>query len=374
MDINAFIEEVGIQLVTGVPDSLLSGFLYSLDSNSTEISHQVAPNEGIAVALASGHYLGSGRPALVYMQNSGLPNALNPLTSLAHKDVYGIPMLLVIGWRGAYDSNGVQVKDEPQHLIQGSVTQTQLSSLGIPFEIGSADPSTLYEQFKKLYSKSINDRTPTAILIPAGIFDKKIIYSETNQSLPSSLEVMEEVLKMIPKESILIGSTGMIGRELLQISESQENFNHKIFMNVGAMGHASTIAKGIAQNNPDKDVICFDGDGALAMHFGSMALLRSLPNFKHILINNNCHDSVGRQASSFTNFDLSTILTEFTQNQFWSFSNLKIENIREIQKILNSKSNSLIEFLCKPRETHDLPRPKVISRDTTDRFVSQVRK
>ncbi len=355
-----------------MPDSLLAALLDSLENSVHKPKIQVAPNEGIAIALAAGHYLGSGKSAMVYMQNSGLPNALNPLASLAHREIYGIPIFMVIGWRGAIDEDGNQKPDEPQHMIQGAVTREQLRSLQIPFEIGSSDYSVLAKQFQKMYDQGMRDRTPTAVLIPPGIFDTKTRYVPKNTEILSSYEVIKETLDLLPKRAIIVGSTGMIGRELLKITEESETFEHEIFLNIGAMGHASSIAKGIAQTNPKRIVVCIDGDGALVMHFGAISMLQSLQNYKHIIINNSCHDSVGRQASNFAETDLSSTLSEFSVNRFIRITKLNKKSKKKIKKLLLDDKNCVIEFLCSPRESHELPRPKGNPSDLTPQFIAKI--
>lgn len=228
-------------LVTGVPDSMLASFVTELQRDPHDFKVVVAPNEGNAIALAAGHFLGTGRPAIVYMQNSGLPNALNPLSSLAHRDVYGIPMLLLIGWRGSYDKNELQVSDEPQHLVQGSITRKQLTDLGIPFEIAAEDLDELAHQISNMYKRSLDSMTPTAILVRPGIFDTKVKKQVEDASLLSSEAAILETIGMLTTKSIIIGSTGMIGRELLKISQSLPEFEHRIFLNIGAMGHTLSL-------------------------------------------------------------------------------------------------------------------------------------
>ncbi len=362
------LEELGIELVTGVPDSMLSGFVHKLQENSSRFHLQVASNEGSAIALAAGHFLGSGKPALVYMQNSGLPNALNPLTSLAHEKVYGIPMVLIIGWRGSFNDKGEQLPDEPQHLVQGSVTRNQLSDLGIPFEIASTNLEVTKNQISRLHSLSIEAHSPTALLVGPGIFDAKLLNNADQDLRISSESAIRETINLLEEKAILVGSTGMIGRELLKISNESRDFPHKLFMNVGAMGHTSAIAKGIALAKKKTKVICFDGDGSLAMHFGSLAMLNDLPNFKHILINNFAHDSVGGGRTSFGDHDLSVVLDNFNFGRYQRVLNLNQDAAEKVKMFLNNRESCMIEFICRGRDSHSLPRPTKTLRELAANF------
>ena len=357
------LKELGFELVTGVPDSLLSALISELERNSTNFKLHVAPNEGNAVALAAGHFLGTGKPSLVYMQNSGLPNALNPLTSLAHKNVYGIPMVIFIGWRGSFDEKEMQLKDEPQHLVQGMVTRNQLSDLGIPFQIASNNPEELLVQISRMHALSLEQQSPTAILIGPGIFDggKEKRFIQTSGL--SSENAIRETIELLTDTSILVGSTGMFSRELLKIENQSKNFRHKIFMNVGAMGHTSAIAKGVALAKETTTIVCFDGDGSLAMHFGTIAMLENLSNFKHVIINNGSHDSVGGQATSFGERDLSVVLREFSFGRYARVEEISSSSRETIKGLLNDRQSCLIEYLCSPRQSHTLPRPTKKLRD-----------
>jgi phosphonopyruvate decarboxylase len=366
------LQNLSIEFITGVPDSTLSAFVSQLQNPNSRFNLQVAPNEGNSIALATGYFLGTGKPALVYMQNSGLPNALNPLASLAHRNVYGIPMLIFIGWRGSYNEDNSQLKDEPQHLVQGAVTRKQLSDLEIPFEIASSNLDVFAQQISKMYTLSLLERTPAAILIGPGILDGPKHANNLNSILPSSENAIRETIRMLENKSVLVGSTGMIGRELLKISQEIPNFPHKIFMNVGAMGHASAIAKGIALARPDIPVLCFDGDGSLAMHFGTIAMLENLSNFKHIIINNNSHDSVGGQATSFGQHNLSTVLSDFAFGRYEQIANLDSDSYQRVKRMILDEKSCTIEFRCSPRTSHNLPRPSKSPQEATLEFLADL--
>ena len=342
------IKKLQVSLITGVPDSMLAGLISSLEDSELSDFIEVAPNEGNAVALAAGHYLGSGKPAIVYMQNSGLSNAINPLVSLAHKRMFGIPMILLVGWRGELSAKEIQVSDEPQHKIQGLITRKQLVDLGIPFYISGDNYQTFSEQLEKVYNESIELQSPVAILIRKGLFDsqdKKI----NNSKKLSSLEIIEKIVELSPENSILVGSTGMIGRELLKATQGKPEFNGRVILNVGAMGHVSALAKGIARTNPDKIVICFEGDGSLLMHLGSLALLNNLPNFKHILLNNKSHDSVGGQKTTLAAKNHRKIYGGISKKGYYKIEKLNYFSSKFISMKLLKSENCFIEFLCAPR-------------------------
>lgn len=291
----AHMEDKGVGFVVGVPDSLMKGFCSELDDWGGSINHVVAPNEGSAVAAAAGHYLGSHTPAVVYMQNSGLGNAVNPLTSLASGDVYGIPMVLMIGWRGEPG-----VKDEPQHGHQGRVTPDLLATLDIPTTV--VRPDTDFQQvFADAYDQSISSSGPVALLVGKGSFAGQQAASAELAGL-SRIEAVEAIVGSGPEPAVYVATTGFTGRELALVRDRVQESWERDFLMVGSMGHASAISVGIAKSRPNVRVICLDGDGALAMHMGNMALVgREKPtNLIHILLNNGVHESVGGQESVAT--------------------------------------------------------------------------
>ncbi len=284
----------GFSLFTGVPDSHLKDFLVSIDKNiGNKAEHIIAANEGSAVGLAIGHYLATKKKAFVYMQNSGLGNALNPLISLASSEVYGIPMLLMIGWRGMPGT-----KDEPQHMLQGRITESLLKTMGIPYK--TLDPScTNYEKF-------INDcvdtmerlNVPVAILVEKNVFNRNVEKGSLKPSDFTRENALEKVASLLPKGSVVVCTTGMASRELFELRKS--TYKHSVnfdFYTVGGMGHASKIALGIALAQPNRQVFCFDGDGAAIMHMGSLGIIgqSNAKNLTHVLFNNGQHASVGGQ-------------------------------------------------------------------------------
>jgi phosphonopyruvate decarboxylase len=364
IEIVEVIKKLKISMITGVPDSLLSELIHSFEQSELNKFIKVAPSEGSAVALASGHYLGSGQPAIVYMQNSGLSNALNPLITLAHKKMFGTPMILLIGWRGEFSDEEIQISDEPQHLIQGSITRKQLNDLEIPFHIGSSSHQEFSKQLEQVYHQAIENQCPVAILIRKGVFDNRTTISERSLK-QSSLFVIQKIVELSPKNSIFIGSTGMIGRELLKSTEGKLEYEGRVILNVGAMGHISAIAKGIAISNPSKVIVCIEGDGSLLMHLGSLALSQERSNFKHILINNRSHDSVGGQTTAFPSNSHKKLYRSFSKESYSKIRKINWFSKKIISRKLSNSKSCFIEFLCAPREAGvignriiiDLPRP-----------------
>jgi phosphonopyruvate decarboxylase len=365
------IKHLNFSSISGVPDSTLSKLISALDKSDLNEKVKVMPNEGSAIALAVGSFLGSGKPGLVYLQNSGLGNALNPLASLAHRDVYAIPMVLIIGWRGSITDDGKQLTDEPQHLVQGRITLQQLTDISVPYSVASDVISEFPLLLQEMYLKSLDINGPVAIVVRPGLFDKKEISPYDGNATLESREVIEKVLSICDEETIYVGSTGMISRELLQVKETYISTNHLTFLNVGAMGHASMIAKGIAFTLPNKRVICFDGDGSLAMHLGAMTVLNELNNFKLIILNNNSHDSVGGQRTSFGDLTLEPLLSFFSSGNYTRFTSIEEEEMR--QRLL-STNFEIIEFLCKPRTNHKLPRPMLTPQDSKLNFMREMLK
>lgn len=285
-------EAAGIDLFTGVPDSQLAGLCdtlyvrYGVGSKR----HVVAANEGNAIGLAAGHYLATGRPALVYMQNSGLGNAVNPLASLMDIQVYGLPCLLVIGWRGEPG-----VHDEPQHVKQGAITLEQLALLDIPYAIldKATDGATFAAMFAQLQGHMAHGRC-AALVVRKGALtcaDKPRYASRDAMTR----ERAAELLIQAAQEDIIVSTTGKLSRELFELRARTGAGHQRDFLTVGSMGHASSIALGIALEKPRRRVWCLDGDGAALMHLGAMAVIgqRKPDNLRHVVINNGAHETVG---------------------------------------------------------------------------------
>jgi phosphonopyruvate decarboxylase len=296
------LQKQGTGFFAGVPDSLLKSLCAYITDTFDKEHHIIAANEGNAVALAVGHHLATGTIPMVYMQNSGEGNTVNPLLSLADRDVYQIPLLLCIGWRGEPG-----VHDEPQHVKQGKVTLSLLETLGISYEVLSSGPEEVMTQIGKAYSRMRSESAPYALIVQKGLFED---YNPRNavsvDGTMSREEALEIVVRYTAGDAIYVSTTGMASRELYEIRERNGEGHEKDFLTVGSMGHASQIALGIALSKKDRQVICLDGDGAALMHLGGMAVIGTIKpeNYVHIILNNGAHDSVGGQPTAGREVDL----------------------------------------------------------------------
>ena len=302
----------GVDFFCGVPDSLLKSFCAYLTDNCGE-NHVIAANEGGAVGLAAGHYLATGMPALVYMQNSGQGNAVNPLASLADPDVYSIPMVLLVGWRGQPG-----VKDEPQHVKQGKITVSLFETLGIPTEILPDDDESAAEMTRKMVERAKAESRPVALIVRKGLFAEYKLQNKKPDiaALPRE-QAIEDVLKSLPEDAVVVSTTGMISREVYETRERLGQDHSRDFLTVGSMGHASMIALGIARAQPSRRVYCLDGDGASIMQMGNMAIVgqSGCTNLTHIVFNNAAHDSVGGQPTVGGAIDLPAIASACGYNR-----------------------------------------------------------
>ena len=303
--------ELGVDFFTGVPDSLLKSFCAYVTDNCGE-NHVIAANEGGAVGLAAGHYLATGRPALVYMQNSGQGNAVNPLCSLADPDVYSIPMVLLVGWRGEPGA-----KDEPQHVKQGKVTVSLFETLDIPTEVLPDDESAALEVTRRMVERAKAESRPFALVVRKGLFaEYKLQNKKPDISTLPREQAIEGVLRALTKDAVVVSTTGMISREVYETRERLGQDHSRDFLTVGSMGHAIMIALGIAKAQPSRRVYCLDGDGASIMHLGNMAIAgqSGCENLTHIVFNNAAHDSVGGQPTVGGDIDFERVAEELGYN------------------------------------------------------------
>lgn len=357
------LQDKGAGLFTGVPDSLLGSFCATLES--PEINHLPAANEGNAVALACGHFLATGRPAVVYMQNSGLGNAVNPLTSLADREVYSIPLLLVIGWRGEPG-----VPDEPQHVKQGRITPALLDLLEVPYRVIDAE-SNVTEEVDQVWADMLEKQQPAALLIKADSFTKVSSAPRDPRSSLRREKVLECLLDLFSPQDLIVATTGKTGRELYELRVKRgEPLND--FLTVGSMGHASSIALGAALARPDRRLICLDGDGAALMHLGAMAMIGAErpANFIHILLNNRCHESVGGQPTCGLEFNFTALARTCGYRSGW-----KAEKFVEIKEVWRDFDQSpgphFLEINIAPGARKDLGRPKNTPRQGRDCFMDK---
>lgn len=300
------LKEHGSDFFAGVPDSLLKAFCAYIKDNVAENSNITACNEGAAVALATGHYLATSNIGVVYMQNSGLGNAINPLLSLADKEVYSVPMLLLVGFRGMPGFH-----DEPQHKKQGQVTLALLDAMRIPYLIMEDTPEKVKAQLDYLYDIASTQSIPVALVIKAGTFAPyKLQTQELDADTMTREEAILQIVNDIGQDCVFVSTTGMASRELFEIREKLGDKKHaNDFLTVGSMGHASQIALGIAMAKTSRKIAIIDGDGAVLMHLGSLTTIGVIKprNLIHIVINNAAHDSVGGQPTVAKKIDLCSI-------------------------------------------------------------------
>lgn len=286
-------EQLGISFYTGVPDSKLSALCDNLYMRygSAGSRHVVAANEGGAVGLAAGHYIATGAPALVYLQNSGLGNILNPVVSLLSDKVYGIPCVFVIGWRGEPG-----IADEPQHTFQGEITMPLLRLLNIePFILTKETDSAAFSCMLYEIGDRIRRRQLSAFVVREGAFSSAVRPSYSNIGILQRERALEMLLLSANRDDIMVSTTGKTSREVYELRKKHAMGHSHDFLTVGSMGHASMIALGIARGQPERIVYCLDGDGALLMHMGALAVegVCAQSNFVHVLLNNGAHESVG---------------------------------------------------------------------------------
>jgi phosphonopyruvate decarboxylase len=369
-DFYKYLKKDEIDFFTGVPDSLLKDFCLCIDDKLSNKNHIIAANEGNAIAIASGYHLGTGKVPLVYMQNSGLGNAINPLLSLSDSEVYSIPLLLLIGWRGEPG-----IKDEPQHVKQGKIQIDLLKIMNIPFQIISEKETDVEKKIAKVINIAKIENRPTAILIKKGTFDKyKQPTININNKLMSREESLEIILDNLPDGSIIVSTTGKTSREIFELRVKNNKSHHQDFLTVGSMGHCSSIALGLAIAKPKSKIFCIDGDGSLIMHMGSLSIAGKIKpeNFFHILINNQVHESVGGQKTSANVIDfLKVAKSSGYSNLFFSnnFDNLK-SNLLEL---INSLGPSFLEVFVKPGSRKSLGRPTIEPNINKKSFMSFLR-
>lgn len=365
------LEQRGIHTIIGVPDSTLKQFCDGLQNYKGNINHYVPVNEGAAVGLAVGSYLADGKPACVYMQNSGIGNAVNPIASLANRDVYGIPMLFLVGWRGEPG-----VKDEPQHVFQGEITCKLFEVLSIPYEV--IDKDTTWEQMESILTEAfetLSGGEQFAIIVRKGTFEKDVPYTWENGNTLNREEALATILKEGGHEAVLVSTTGKISRELYEQSDALYGTHENIFMTVGGMGHASMIALGIAKKRPEEKIICIDGDGAALMHMGALAFIssQSPENFVHIIINNQSHESVGAMPTGCQKVNFS----ELAKNVGYSWT-IRVSTLEELTKVLRNideqKGPILVEVLVSLDSRADLGRPKESARENKEAFMEYILK
>ena len=367
MKVKTFVEVIGSDFYTGVPDSQLKALCnylmntYGIDSEH----HIIAANEGNCTALAAGYHLATGKVPVVYMQNSGEGNIINPVASLLNDKVYAIPMIFVVGWRGEPG-----VHDEPQHIYQGEVTVKLLEDMGIqPFVLSKDTTEDELQRVMDQFQKVLDAGKDVAFVIRKGAleYDEKVEYKNDN------IMVREEIIQHIVKvsgEDPIVSTTGKASRELFETRVANGQSHKYDFLTVGSMGHSSSIALGVALNKPDKKIWCVDGDGAVLMHMGSMAVLgaNKPQNLIHVVINNGAHETVGGMPTVASQIDLVAIAKACGYPRAISVDNFE-DLDRELISAKNCNELCLIEVKCSIGAREDLGRPTTSAKENKENFM-----
>lgn len=371
MKVEKLVEIIGSDFYTGVPDSQLKALCnYLMNTYGIDQKHHViAANEGNCTALAAGYHLATGKVPVVYMQNSGEGNIINPVASLLNDKVYAIPMVFIVGWRGEPG-----IHDEPQHIYQGEVTVKLLEDMDIKtFVIGKdtsdEEVSSVMEEFKKVLATGKN----VAFVVRKGAisYDGKVKYENDNTM------VREEIIQHIVKasgEDPIVCTTGKASRELFETREANGQSHKYDFLTVGSMGHSSSIALGIAFNKPETKIWCVDGDGAVLMHMGSMAVLgaNAPKNMIHIIINNGAHETVGGMPTVAANIDFVAMAKACGYANAVSVDTFeKLDS--ELEAAKNRNELSLIEVKCSIGARDNLGRPTTTALENKENFMDYLR-
>lgn len=360
-----------IDFYTGVPDSLLKNFCAYITDHAERRNNIIAANEGGAVGLGAGYHLATGKTPVVYMQNSGLGNTVNPLLSLTDEDVYNIPVLLIIGWRGEPG-----VHDEPQHVKQGKVTLPLLEAMGIRYELLTTETEELEKQVQRAIDYMTETRRAFALVVHKGTFDNYKL--KTNIPSPYAMTretAIQQAAAALPPEAIIVSTTGKISRELFEYRASKGESHEQDFLTVGSMGHASQIALGIALQQPERTVAVFDGDGAVIMHMGGLSIIGSLgpENLCHFVFNNGAHDSVGGQPTVGFQIDIPQIASACGYRSAFSVGDES--QLRAALDILpRLPKPCLIEIKVKKGSRDDLGRPTTTPQENKQALMQFLRK
>ena len=370
MKVETLLDIIDADFYTGVPDSQLKALCdYLMNTYGVDPKyHIIAANEGNCVGLAAGYYLATGKIPVVYMQNSGEGNIINPVASLLNDRVYAIPMIFIIGWRGEPG-----VHDEPQHIYQGEVTVKLLDDMDISsFIIGKEttenDIVAKMNEFKK--KLAIGKQIAFVIRKGALTYNEKVLYKNNNTM------IREEIIRQIVKVSgcdPIISTTGKASRELFEIREANSQGHQYDFLTVGSMGHSSSIALGVALNKPDKKIWCIDGDGAMLMHMGAIAVIgaNAPKNLVHIVINNSAHETVGGMPTIVEKMDIVAIAKACGYNHAVSINNY-FDLKEELEKAKQCNELVMLEIKCSICSRKDLGRPTVKSIDNKESFMRYV--
>ena len=370
MKVEKLIEIIGSEFYTGVPDSQLKALCdylintYGIDKHR----HIIAANEGNCVGIAAGYHLATKKVPVVYMQNSGEGNIINPVASLLNDKVYAIPAVFIIGWRGEPG-----VHDEPQHIYQGEVTVKLLDDMDIrSFVIGKdtsdEEAAAKMDEFREL----LKNGKQVAFVIRKGALE----YSEKVDYKNDNLMIREEIIRHIVDvsgEDPIVSTTGKASRELFEIREANGQKHGYDFLTVGSIGHSSSIALGVALNKPETKIWCVDGDGALLMHMGSMAVIgaNAPENLVHIVINNGAHETVGGMPTVASKIDVVAAAKACGYPNAVSVDNYA-DLDRELENAKQSSVLSLIEVKCSIGARADLGRPTTTAIENKNGFMENL--
>lgn len=363
----------GVDFLAGVPDSLLKDFCAYVDAALPPEGHVIAANEGTAVGMAAGHHLATGNLPMVYLQNSGLGNTVNPLLSLADAEVYAIPMIVLVGWRGAPG-----VKDEPQHVKQGRVTPAMLDAMEIPYRELDGDPEAAAEAARWAAATARETGAPVVLLVHKGAFGKAEMKRPARE-VPETMLAREAAIRLItgtlPAGATIVATTGMISRELYESRGALGQDRSSDFLTVGSMGHASQIALGIARAKPGAQVVCLDGDGAALMHLGGLATIGTSDtgDLLHIVLNNGAHDSVGGQPTVAQQISLTAVARACGYDAVEGPVEDEDAIRAQVARLAQLPGRRFLEVLVRPGSRADLGRPKESPAQNKAQFIARLR-
>lgn len=355
----------------GVPDSLLKPLCnYLMDRYGISDRHIIAANEGNAVALAAGYHLATDKVPVVYLQNSGIGNIVNPVASLLNNKVYEIPCFFIVGWRGEPG-----VHDEPQHVFQGEITLSLLENIGIHTKVVDKDTSeSEIHRIMSDFTDLLNNKQQVALVVKKGAFE----YSSSTKYKNSSTLMREDIIRCITdisENDVIVSTTGKASRELFEIRENSSKPHAYDFLTVGSMGHSSSIALGIALQHPHRKVWIVDGDGAALMHLGGMAVLGAIApkNIIHVIINNESHETVGGMPTVASKIDFISIAKGCNYTNVACVDNLNCLR-QELTKAKNIGQLSMIEVKCSIGSRSDLGRPTTSAKENKEQFMNNLLK
>ncbi len=370
MRVERFVEILGADFFTGVPDSQLKALCnYLMNTYGIDPHHHViAANEGNCTALAAGYHLATNKVPVVYMQNSGEGNIINPVASLLNDNVYAIPVIFVVGWRGEPG-----VHDEPQHVYQGKVTLKLLEDMDIEnFVIGTDTSDSAVADTMEKFEGILADGKSVAFVIRKGAltYDEKVVYS--NDYKMKREEIIQHIV-MASGDAPIVSTTGKASRELFETRVANGQGHEHDFLTVGSMGHSSSIALGVAFNKPDRKVWCIDGDGAALMHMGAMAVIGTNrpENLIHVLINNGAHETVGGMPTVAGSVDFVAIAKACGYQYAVSVEDFdSLDN--ELSNAKARNGLTFIEAKCAIGAREDLGRPTTTAKENKENFMKEL--